>query len=86
MASQKGLKSKNKFFNSLILVLFFYLIFFNRGFREAINTTHKVFLEPDSKIVAICGQLKLIVSSAHHHDSEPGERKGSGLLAGAGMD
>jgi hypothetical protein len=43
MASQKGLKSKNKFFNSLILVLFFYLISFNRGFREAIKFIEKVF-------------------------------------------
>jgi hypothetical protein len=36
MASQKGLKSKNKFFNYLILVLFFYLVSLNKGFREAI--------------------------------------------------
>jgi putative glutamine amidotransferase len=30
------------------------------------NTSHKVFLEPDSKIAAICGQLELMVNSGHH--------------------
>jgi hypothetical protein len=35
MASQKGLKSKTNFFNSLILVLFFLLNFFTQGFSRS---------------------------------------------------